>query len=45
MISAEYQEMLSLIHSGTKFGKRSKIPEYLKRFISKQSIRSMIDFL
>ena len=35
MISSDYQEMLSLIHSGTKFGKRSKIPEHLKRFISK----------
>ena len=44
MISTDYQEMLSLIHSGTKFGKRSKIPEHLKKFISKQAIRSMIDF-
>ena len=44
MISKEYQEMLSLIHTGTKFGKRSKIPEHLKRFISKQNIRSIIDF-
>ena len=44
MISTDYQEMLSRIHSGTKFGKRSKIPEHLKKFISKQAIRSMIDF-
>ena len=44
MISKEYQEVLSLIHSGTKFGKRSKIPEHLKKFISKNHIRSMIDF-
>jgi trans-aconitate methyltransferase len=44
MISDSYKKMLTDIHDTSPFGKRSKIPKYLKEFISQIAPTTMIDF-
>lgn len=44
MITSEYRKILADIHKQTPFGKRSKIPTYLKKFIKKYQPKSILDF-
>ena len=44
MISNEYKKTLTDIHENSPFGKRSKIPNYLKDFILKVDPKSILDF-
>lgn len=44
MISDSYKKIYTEIHDKTKFGKRSKIPDFLPVFIEKISPTSILDF-
>lgn len=44
MISEEYKKIYTDIHAKTKFGKRSKMPDFLEKFIEKTKPVSIIDF-
>jgi hypothetical protein len=44
MISEKYKTMLKEIHDSTPFGKRSKIPKYLKDFVEHTKPMSILDF-
>jgi hypothetical protein len=44
MISEKYKTMLKEIHDSTPFGKRSKIPKYLKDFVDRTKPTSILDF-
>ena len=44
MISKEYKKIYTEIHAKTKFGKRSKIPDFFNEFVKKTNPVSIIDF-
>jgi len=44
MISEQYKKTLNEIHDTTPFGKRSKIPKYLKEYIDEIKPKSILDF-
>ena len=44
MISKEYQQILTNIHATSPFGKRSKLPKHLDKWIDKIQPKSIVDF-
>lgn len=44
MISENYKKIYTEIHEKTKFGKRSKIPDFLAEFVENISPNSILDF-
>jgi cyclopropane fatty-acyl-phospholipid synthase-like methyltransferase len=44
MISINYKNILTDIHANSQFGKRSKLPKHLDKFIQQINPKSIIDF-
>ena len=44
MISNEYKKIYADIHANTKFGKRSKVPDFLYKFIENTNPETILDF-